>query len=84
MASNIKHEYKGRIGAIMDYLLEGNELSSHKAAKVFQDPIELNLRNKISQFKKDGWPINDREDTNPIDGHKFKVWFMDLSRLPNE
>lgn len=84
MSSNIKHEYKGRIGAIMDYLLDGNELSSHRAANIFQDPIELNLRNKISQFKKDGWPINHREDINPRDGHKFKIYFMDLSRLPNE
>lgn len=84
MPSNVKHGYKGRTGAIMDYLLAGNELSSHKAAKVFTDPIELNLRNKISIFKKDGWPINDREDINQVDGHKYKVWFIDFSRLPHE
>lgn len=83
MASNIKHGYKGRTGAIMDYLLAGNELSSHKAAKVFEDPVELNLRNKISIFKKDNWPIDDREEINQ-DGHKFKVWFIDFSRLSNE
>lgn len=84
MATNIKHKYKGRTGAIMDYLLAGNELSSQRAAKVFTDPIETNLRNKIATFRKDKWPVEDREDINPIDGHRYKVYFIDFSRLPNE
>lgn len=63
----------GMIGTILDWLKSGREITALEAAKMWD---ELNLRNKISILRSDGWPIHSREE-KAKHGGVYKVYFLD-------
>lgn len=62
----------GMIETVLDWLKSGREITALEAAKMWN---ELNLRNKISILRADGWPIHSREEKQ--NGKVFKVYFLD-------
>lgn len=74
MAQNTKRT--GMIGVILDHLKNGNEITAIEAAKMWD---ELNLRNKISILRSDGWPIHSREEKAKYGGI-YKVYFLDSEK----
>lgn len=63
----------GMIETVLDWLKKGNEITALEASRMWN---ELNLRNKISILRADGWPIHSREEKAPHGG-KYKVYFLD-------
>lgn len=63
----------GMVQTVLDWLKSGQEITALEAAKMWG---ELNLRNKISTLRSDGWPIHSREEKSPHGG-VYKVYFLD-------
>lgn len=61
------------VSTVLDWLQGGREISALDAAMMWG---ELNLRNKISVLRADGWPITSREEMSK-NGRKYKVYFLD-------
>lgn len=62
----------GMVSTVLEYLKSGHEITALEAAKMWD---ELNLRNKISTLRSDGWPIHSREEKSP-NGGLYKVYFL--------
>ena len=71
MAPNTKRT--GMVQVVLDWLKSGREITAIEAAKMWD---ELNLRNKISILRSDGWPIHSREE-KAKHGGIYKVYFLD-------
>jgi len=63
----------GMVVTVLDWLKSGREITALEASKMWN---ELNLRNKISVLRSDGWPIHSREEKSPHGG-VYKVYFLD-------
>lgn len=61
------------VQVVLDWLKSGREITAIEAAKMWD---ELNLRNKISILRSDGWPIHSREE-KAKHGGVYKVYFLD-------
>lgn len=64
----------GMVSVVLDYLKAGNEITAIEAAQMWG---ELNLRNKISALRTDGWPIHSRQEKSVRSGAIYKVYFLD-------
>lgn len=63
----------GMVQTVLNWLKSGREITALEAAHMWN---ELNLRNKISILRADGWPIHSREEKAPGKGI-YKVYFLD-------
>jgi hypothetical protein len=59
--------------AILQYLLEGNELSSLTAVKLFKT---IKLTTRVSEFRRSGHKIKDRWETNEKTKTRYKVYYV--------
>lgn len=67
-----KHRSKERI--ILDHLQTGKSITAYEAVELYG---ELNLRNKISNLRKDGWQIH--SDSLPSEnGGQFKRYYLNM------
>jgi len=64
----------GMVSVVLNYLQAGNEITAMEAATLWG---ELNLRNKISALRTDGWPIHSRQERSTKTGAIYKVYFLD-------
>lgn len=71
MGQNLKRT--GMVQVVLDWLKSGREITALEAARMWD---ELNLRNKISVLRSDGWPIHSREE-KAKHGGVYKVYFLD-------
>jgi len=66
--------FRGMMKVVLDFLLEGNEVDAMYAARTWN---ELNVRNKISRLREQGWNILDK-DAEVETGHPHKIYWLDL------
>lgn len=66
--------FRGMMKVVLDFLLEGNEVDAFYAVDAWN---ELNVRNKISRLRENGWNILDR-DAEVESGHPHKIYWLDL------
>ena len=66
--------HRGMIKTIHEYLLGGNRLSATDAYEMWK---EMNLRNKVSALRAEGWPIHS-EEADSTRGGKYKIYFLDM------
>lgn len=66
--------FRGMMKVVLDFLLEGNEVDAFYAVRAWK---ELNVRNKISRLREQGWNILDR-DAVVEKGHPHKIYWLDL------
>lgn len=66
--------FRGMMKVVLDFLLEGNEVDAFYAVRTWN---ELNVRNKISRLRENGWNILDR-DAEVESGHPHKIYWLDL------
>jgi len=67
--------FRGMMKVVLDFLLEGNEVDAFYAVRTWN---ELNVRNKISRLRENGWNILDR-DAEVESGHPHKIYWLDLN-----
>ena len=67
--------FRGMMKVVLDFLLEGNEVDAFYAVDAWN---ELNVRNKISRLRENGWNILDR-DAEVESGHPHKIYWLDLN-----
>lgn len=63
----------GMTAKVLDYLKRGERLTAIKAAEMWN---ELNVRNKISRLRGEGWPIRSKEYPSGRGG-VYKEYYLD-------
>jgi len=77
MTTGRKKRNRGMITTVLNYLKEGNEISAIQASSMWN---ELNVRNKISILREEGWPITSSEEPSKHGGY-YKVYSLNMDRV---
>ncbi len=67
-------KHRSMVQVVLEHLKEGKSITAYEAVELWG---ELNLRNKISELRRQGWQIHSEEIPSP-NGGKFKKYYLNM------
>jgi hypothetical protein len=68
------------VQTVLEYLQTGRSITAFEAVEIWG---ELNLRNKISELRRQGWQIHS-EEVESARGGKFKNYYLNMEHPRGE